>query len=53
LLEIELSYAHKPQIKALNAEQVPAEIEQAKVLTSHFNRYLYAISNKLTEIVKG
>jgi hypothetical protein len=31
LLEIELVYAHKPQIKALNAEQVPAEIEQAKV----------------------
>ncbi|CAF4315200.1 unnamed protein product [Rotaria sp. Silwood2] len=32
LLEIELAYAHKPQIKALQAEQVPAEIEQAKHL---------------------
>ncbi|CAF1072993.1 unnamed protein product [Rotaria sordida] len=32
LLEIELAYAHKPQIKALNTEQVPAEIEQAKHL---------------------
>jgi hypothetical protein len=31
LLEIELACAHKPQIKALNAEQIPAEIEQAKV----------------------
>ena len=31
LLEIELAYAHQPQIKALNAEQIPAEIEQAKV----------------------
>jgi hypothetical protein len=31
LLEIELVYAHKPQIKALNTEQIPAEIEQAKV----------------------
>lgn len=33
LLEIELAYAHKPQIKALNVQQVPAEIEQAKVST--------------------
>ncbi|CAF4914048.1 unnamed protein product, partial [Rotaria sp. Silwood1] len=32
LLEIELAYAHKPQIKALNSEQIPAEIEQAKHL---------------------
>ncbi|CAF1638565.1 unnamed protein product, partial [Adineta ricciae] len=32
LLEIELAYAHKPQIKALNVQQVPAEIEQAKHL---------------------
>jgi chromosome segregation ATPase len=34
LLEIELAYAHKPQIKALNIEQVPSEIEQAKSLLS-------------------
>ncbi|CAF4544356.1 unnamed protein product, partial [Rotaria magnacalcarata] len=34
LLETELAYAHKPQIKALNVEQVPAEIEQAKQLLS-------------------
>ena len=33
LLEIELAYAHKPQIKALSVQQVPAEIEQAKVST--------------------
>lgn len=31
LLEIELAYAHLPQIKALNVEQIPTEIEQAKV----------------------
>jgi hypothetical protein len=31
LLDIELAYAHKPQIKALNVQQIPAEIEQAKV----------------------
>jgi len=31
LLEIELAYAHKPQIKSLTSQQIPAEIEQAKV----------------------
>ncbi len=31
LLEIELAHAHQPQIRTINPEQVPAEIEQTKV----------------------
>jgi hypothetical protein len=32
LLEIELEHAHQPQIRAINVEQVPIEIEQTKVV---------------------
>ena len=35
LLETELTYAHRPQIRGLNIEQVPIEIEQAKVVEGH------------------
>ncbi|CAF1362738.1 unnamed protein product [Adineta steineri] len=45
LLEIELAYAHKPQIKALNAEQVPAEIEQAKHLLATLMSYKASIDD--------
>lgn len=38
LLDIELACAHKPQIKGLNAQQVPAEIEQAKVSEAKWQR---------------
>jgi hypothetical protein len=31
LLEIELTHAHQPQVRSINSEQVPAEIEQTKV----------------------
>ncbi|CAF3539712.1 unnamed protein product [Rotaria sordida] len=34
LLEIELAHAHQPQIRAINSEQVPAEIEHTKNLLS-------------------
>ncbi|CAF4565132.1 unnamed protein product [Rotaria sp. Silwood1] len=34
LLDIELTHAHQPQIRAINSEQVPTEIEHTKQLLS-------------------